>query len=324
MFDQQWRGKYFWWTVYVLCILALFIQIYPLLRSKFPTLTMLTKFSSRAYIYPTKTSTRQEEVSMKDFPLLTRVCVRPGFDMVALRRAGYFSTDGYFSGKSMFNSSLIGWAGHSKDGKVAGTVEELFDTVKQNVSLKNYSFSIIVTTMLGGKIALNIDELAQEERLNYPDNCQTLDVTQNFKVKMEGVKDIQFRFWSFPAGVSVSVILLGKSSGCSRTLAELAFYHSGETIDFANSWEKRYAVKILGNEFVEEDPGNDCRNYPNDDFLSYKDCDDDYLRKEVDRISPDLQPIWLTDHLSLATAQKVFQNSSGKGSFVFRILHNHG
>ena len=46
------------------------------------------KFSSRAYIYPTKTSTRQEEVAMKDFPLLTRVCIRPGFNMPALREAG--------------------------------------------------------------------------------------------------------------------------------------------------------------------------------------------------------------------------------------------
>ena len=83
----------------------------------------------------------------------------------------------------------------------------------------------------------------------------------------------------------------------------------------ANSWEKRYVVKILGDQFPEEDPGNDCRNYPNDDFRSYKDCDDDYLRKEVDRISPGLKPIWLSDDLSLATPQIVLQNSSGKVPF---------
>ena len=54
------------------------------------------------------------------------------------------------------------------------------------------------------------------------------------------------------------------------------FPNLGERVDFANSWENQYAVKILGSQVAEEDPGNDCRNYPNDDFLSYKDCDDDY------------------------------------------------
>ena len=73
---------------------------------------------------------------MKDFPLLARVCVRPGFNMLALREAGYNSTDSYFTGKSRFNSSVIGWAGHTKYGKAVGKVEELFDSFKQNVSLK--------------------------------------------------------------------------------------------------------------------------------------------------------------------------------------------
>ena len=251
---------------------------------------------------------------MKDFPLLTRVCIRPGFDMPALWRAGYHSTDGFFSGKSRFNSSVIGWAGHTEDGEVVGKVEDLFDSLKQNVSLKTHPHSIIVTTTLGQKVTLNISELAKEDRINYPDNCQTLDVTQNIAIKMEGVKDIQFRFQSLPTNVSIYVILLGKSSACSRTLAELTFSQSIR-FDFVNSAEKRYAIKIFGNRFVEEDPGNDCRNYPNDDFLSYKACDDDYLAKEVDKISPGLKPIWITDDLSLATPQKVLQNSSGKVSF---------
>ena len=257
---------------------------------------------------------------MKDFPLLTRVCVRPGFDMAALREAGYNSTDSYFTGKSRFNSSVIGWAGHTKDGKVKpDSIEGLFEGLKQNVSLSAYLDSIMVTTIHEQKVTLKINEVAKNDRINYPDNCQTLDVTQNNRIKNEGVKDIQFRFHSFPANVSIYVILLGKSSACSRTLTELAFFQSGDRITFASSWEKRFAIKILGNRFVEEDPGNDCRNYPNGDFLSYKDCDDDYLRKEVDRISPGLKPIWLTDNLNLATPQKVLQNSSGKVQNSFTI-----
>ena len=117
---------------------------------------------------------------------------------------------------------------------------------------------------------------------------------------------------TIPVNISVYVDLVGKSSACSRNLAELAFSQSGDRIVIRNSLDKKYAIKILGEKFVEEDPGNDCRNYPNDDFLSYKDCDDDYMKKEVDRISPGLNPVWLSDHLSHATPKRILQNYIGK------------
>ena len=236
--------------------------------------------------------------------------------MTALREAGYFNVVEYFAGKSKFNGSVIGWAGHTEDGKVVGKVEEVFDRVKQNVSLKNLDFSVQVTTLSGQKVTLDNqvddDDIVQEERINYPDNCQTLDVTKNSQIEMEGVKNIKFRFMSIPVNISVYVDLVGKSSACSRNLAELGFSQSGDRIAIRNSLDKKYAIKILGEKFVEEDPGNDCRNYPNDDFLSYKDCDDDYMKKEVDRISPGLNPVWLSDHLSHATPKRILQNYIGK------------
>ena len=249
---------------------------------------------------------------MKDFPLLARICIHPGFDMPALRRAGYNNADGYFSGNSRFNRSVVGWAGHTQDGKVVGKVEEIYDAVKQNVSLKNHYFSVTVTTILGRIVTLDIDNIVQEEQINYPDNCQTLDVTTNSKIKIEGVKDIKIKVLSFPVNISISVDLVGKSSACNRNLAELAFSQSGERVVFGNLLGKRYVVKILGEKFVEEDPRNDCRNYPNDDFFSYSDCDQDYIKKEVDRITPGLIPIWISDNLSHATPQKIVQNTRGK------------
>ena len=254
---------------------------------------------------------------MKDFPLLARICIHPGFDMPALRRAGYNNADGYFSGNSRFNRSVVGWAGHTQDGKVVGKVEEIYDAVKQNVSLKNHYFYVQVTTLSGRKVTLDIDDIVQEEPINYPDNCQTLDVTKEYEMKMEGVKDIQINFkvnlnLNILPNISISVDLLGKSSACIRNLAEFAFSQSGERIVFGHFLDKRYAIKIFGDQFVEEDPGNDCRNYPNEDFLSYKDCDQDYMKKEVDRISPGLNPVWLSDHLSQATPRIILQNARGK------------
>ena len=59
-------------------------------------------------------------------------------------------------------------------------------------------------------------------------------------------------------------------------------------------------------------PGDDCSNYLDEDFDSYKECDDDYLRKELNRIAPEVLPIWLTENLSLATPQKTLTNSDGR------------
>ena len=36
------------------------------------------------------------------------------------------------------------------------------------------------------------------------------------------------------------------------------------------------------------------------------------MKKEVDRISPGLKPVWLSDHLSQATPRKMIQNADGK------------
>ena len=145
---------------------------------------------------------------MKEFPLLTRICVSPGFDMEALLKAGYNSTNSYFSGKSRFNHSVIGWAGHTEDGGIFGNALQTYDYVKQNISLRDILDSIHVKTLLGGRIFLNTEDVIQEENINYPDNCQTLDVTRHDVIKQRGVKDIQFRFQAFSENISVSINLL--------------------------------------------------------------------------------------------------------------------
>ena len=272
---------------------------------------------SRAYFYPSTSGTRLEEMPLKDlkeFPLLTRLCVRPGFDISALRRSGYYNTDHFFAGKSKFNGyrSLIGWAGHTEDGNVLFSgVEDLFKNLTRNYSFTDYHASVRVTTLLGSEISLKIEDVLKKDLINYPDNCQTLDLTHNSQIGQEGVKQITLKLFPFPENFSVFIKLLGKSSTCSRNLAELAFSQSGEQIEHGRNWEKHFVVKVIGNKFPEEDPGNDCQNYPNEDFQSYKECDNDFLRKEVDKISLGLWPIWLSQDLSMVTLQRKLQPSSG-------------
>ena len=68
-----------------------------------------------------------------------------------------------------------------------------------------------------------------------------------------------------------------------------------------------YIMKIKKNVFVEEDKTKNCRNYPNLDFESYKDCDFQYMRNKVKEMN--LMPPWLTDDLDNVTSEPVKSTS---------------
>ena len=79
-----------------------------------------------------------------------------------------------------------------------------------------------------------------------------------------------------------------------------------------------YIVRINTDVFVEEDPSKTCRNYPNDNFASFKDCDDQFMRDKVEEVAPglDLTPPWLVDDLDNVTSQPVIYSPKIQGNFL--------
>ena len=77
-------------------------------------------------------------------------------------------------------------------------------------------------------------------------------------------------------------------------------------MEMKNSFSK-YAVKIKKNVFVEEDPRKTCRNYPNAQFSSYSECDDQFMRNKIDKAAPglNLTPLWLTKDLDKVTIDPI-------------------
>ena len=65
-------------------------------------------------------------------------------------------------------------------------------------------------------------------------------------------------------------------------------------------------IKILKNiyfhssqeEYSPEDPANPCVNYPTEEYESYADCDDQFVRNFL---PPGLKPFWNVDNISEAT-----------------------
>ena len=115
---------------------------------------------------------------------------------------------------------------------------------------------------------------------------------------------------------TVEFKLQGHTLGSRREIQEHRFYSSGDalTVDKYSS----YIVRINKDVFVEEDPSKTCRNYPNANFASYNDCDDQFMRDKLEEVAPglDLTPPWLADNLDNVTSQPVSYSPQMHGNIL--------
>ena len=135
---------------------------------------------------------------------------------------------------------------------------------------------------------------------NFPHNCLSLDLTKNKLIKEQGVKNIYITFHK-RSGFGVEIFLEDKQISCSRTIIYTRLTHSGANIgldDLGNTVIRRYVVKINENIRLEENPQAKCRNYPNKDYETYNDCDEDFVFKIFQKYFGFL-PIWATSNKSL-------------------------
>ena len=98
----------------------------------FAVVTQLA-FNFRDFLFPRLTNTRVETRYLQgdDFPLIFRICVQPAFDKKALEETGYGygQVYRYFQGRSKFNKSIFGWAGHTNDSGTYGTINDVYQKV---------------------------------------------------------------------------------------------------------------------------------------------------------------------------------------------------
>jgi hypothetical protein len=137
----------------------------------------------KGYVAPTLTNTRVEQQDLKDmdFPLIFKICVEPGFDQKAILEAGYQTSWDYFMGRSRFNSSIFGWAGHTNTSGVQGSVAEILSRVKgHNIG---EVFNTINLWTMTGEMIMNRTDLVTQSTVNYPHNCYTLDLTNETYLK---------------------------------------------------------------------------------------------------------------------------------------------
>ena len=270
------------------------------------------------FIRPRTTRTWEEMVPIKnlEFPLVIKICVIPGFNQTALQEVGYTDPFDYFVGlnDSEGISLLYGWAGHSEDSGIFGTVEEVLAKIS-NYKIENIIQYVYVWADYE-QIRIQLDYF-DSSRVNYPHNCRSLVLSD--VPELEG-KDIQslYLYVGDLGNHDLHVNLKGRTLECRRNINENSFDSIGDDIIIQKSVQeynqtKSYLVEIAQRQFVEEDPTNECRNYPNQEYDTYEDCDNQFIRNTL----PGLTPIWMTGNFS-AVSTLVYDENDTYG----RLLRN--
>ena len=144
----------------------------------------------------------------------------------------------------------------------------------------NYLKNIVVS---GGNA-----KLEKMEYPNYPDNCYSLDVTSHTNHPHSFVR---FDFDHNPQ-YSANIFIEDRLLALKRSSPFSKFSTDGPTLSNTNFESKDYVVEIEQEIFDEKDKNINCKNYPNEKFSSYSDCDQKYMESWMEKHIPNIKPIW--------------------------------
>ena len=314
----QWFGhaRWIWALAYFFSTSLFFVQLFKLLPN---------------YFAPTMTYTEVTNVPLKDidFPLDFEICLKPLLNRTALQEFGYLSQFHYTVGANL-NNTLIGWGGHqSNNSRGVTSAEEVLKAARANVTTNCLS-NVHISTHSGNATGNLVDRVSLD-KINWIYECFSLNLSNVDKSDMNGMEGIAVNFNqsddSFSKNnVSLEFQVWGKTLASRRVIQELQLYASGEAMKLSRDDVKRnlystYIVKIKKNVFVEEDGTKNCRNYPNQDFVSFKECDFQYMKNKVKEVAPklDLLPPWLADDLDHVTRDPVEFSQSQFGHISYQL-----
>ena len=211
----------------------------------------------------------------------------------------------FYRGQSSSNSSLIGWGGHFAPG-THQNVTEMLEKAVIDYKIEDLVKLIKIETMSRERVSVIAKDNLVKKGINYPGNCYTLDVTRLQDVVEKGITRILIKFVD-NTSVSVEVYLLGKTLDSRRNLRSNTFYTQGLPIRPKHRIWSSYIVKTQEVVYVEEDQSKECRNYPNREFLSFGECDDQGAKNFLAKHFPNIIPVWLTDNMASVTTRAVIE-----------------
>ena len=181
--------------------------------------------------------------------------------------------------------------------------------------LKSVSFNLssivnhlAIKTTSGVYVKVPVTDLIKSMYLYpiYP-FCYTLDLDKFFDMKKHStVKSIYFNF-KVSDNIGVSLYLedkLTQSNKRSLKSNMLSYVGPGLLVnDLKNGAFRKMMISFQQLINSEEDSSVNCTNYPNKKFISYEDCDRDYVYNTM-KEKYGLVPFWTTNNMSEVTEQR--------------------
>ena len=118
---------------------------------------------------------------------------------------------------------------------------------------------------------------AQLKRLNFPQNCNNVNLTVVNRARAGTVRTICMHFKTGKVN-KVVIRLQGKTLASNRKIKTTCFYTKGDQISVERGNFRKCTVKISRDVFLEKDKSKNCQNYPNLELASYKECDEQYMK----------------------------------------------
>ena len=233
------------------------------------------------------------KVSLSDQPLPFKIsiCVKPGLKQTEVTAAGYGNEMFFSQGMSHFNTTLIGWGGHTKDGKQfyssvsdivwkMSTWKQLSEVVKSIWIVREESIE-----MESDKEKIN--SAVESARIFLSEFCFTL--RQNLFLGAETlVVNLQANLTFQEIEIKLNDINL--YSG--RHILAHSMNHKGDRIFIKSSGHNLVKTYFVDISQEEEDSIKNCVNYPTNEFETYHNCDrKTALTKLATEISSDFYPL---------------------------------
>ena len=140
----------------------------------------------------------------------------------------------------------------------------------------------------------------------YSGGCQSLDLKHYFNLTgSDAPLEISFYLYKVENhGISIYIQERNKALK-RRTLKSNLLSYSGPVIENSDLIEPilyKEIVSISQNLFSERDTLKKCRNYPNEDYESYRECDEQFVYQDL-RTEYKVMPFWAADKMNEVSSQ---------------------
>ena len=166
-----------------------------------------------------------------------------------------------------------------------------------NVSVDwNYTLrEILLYSMKKKYYRVRGKEISWSLRIQFP-MCQTIDLSQYFDLKKNPPKQVIFKM-NVIDNMAVSLSIVDRLLSLNRTLKSQVETYNGPPIQHNNMAApeiKRFALTVTQTLNSEADRNINCTNYPNDQFSSFRDCDERFVLSDMRRNYDGIMPFWAT------------------------------